>query len=169
MEPWHRFEDHDVVYWRSGWDANATGIAFKCGPPEGHSATDLIATMPDWHTEQGHVHPDVNSFILWAHGQYLTGDSGYAGVPLTIEHNTLLVDGHGQGHEGKGHDAWAEFPYAQMNKARITHADLSARGFDIEGEGAGVYDSSLGMWRVLRSTRFCDCHRRQAQRLNRMS
>ena len=150
MEPWHRFEDHDVVFWRSGWDANATAIAFKCGPPEGHSATDLIATMPDWHTEQGHVHPDVNSFILWAHGQYLTGDSGYAGVPLTIEHNTLLVDGHGQGHEGKGHDAWAEFPYAQMNKARITHADLSARGFDIEGEGAGVYDSSLGMKRYVR-------------------
>src|SRR5216683_5115755 len=150
MEPWHRFEDHDVVFWRSGWDANATAIAFKCGPPEGHSATDLIATMPDWHTEQGHVHPDVNSFILWAHGQYLTGDSEYAGVPLTIEHNTLLVDGHGQGHEGKGHDAWAGFPYEQMNKARITLAQLTSDGFELEGEGAAVYDSSLGLKRYLR-------------------
>jgi phage-related protein len=150
VEPWHHFPDHDVVFWRSGWDAQATAIAFKCGPPEEHSATDLIAKMPDWHTEQGHVHPDVNSFILWAHGQYLTGDSGYAGVPLTIEHNTLLVDGHGQGHEGKGHDAWAGFSYEQMNKARITHAHLNAQGFDIEGEGAGVYDSSLGLKRYLR-------------------
>jgi hypothetical protein len=150
MQPWHYFPDHDVVYWRSGWGAQATAIAFKCGPAEGHSAAELIAKMPDWHTEEGHVHPDVNSFILWAHGQVLTGDSGYAGVPLTIEHNTLLVDGHGQGHEGKGHDAWAGFPYAQANTARITQVHLDAKGFDIEGEGAGVYDSSLGLTRYLR-------------------
>ena len=61
--------------------------------------------MRDWRLEEGHVHPDVNSFILWAHGQYLTGDSGYAGVPMTIEHNTILVDGKGQANEGNGHDA----------------------------------------------------------------
>jgi Domain of unknown function (DUF4962)/Heparinase II/III-like protein len=150
IEPWHHFTDHGVVYWRTGWDAQATAVAFKCGPPEGHSATELIAKMPDWHTEQGHVHPDVNSFILWAHGQYLTGDSGYAGVPKTIEHNTLLIDGRGQGDEGKGHDAWAGFSYEEMNKARITHAQLTSRGFEIEGEGAGVYDSSLQLKQYLR-------------------
>lgn len=153
ITPWHYFPDHDVVFWRSGWDAQAMAIAFKCGPPEGHSAAALIAKMPDWHTEQGHVHPDVNSFILWAHGQYLTGDSGYAGVPKTIEHNTLLVDGRGQGNEGRGHDAWAGFPYEQMNKARITRAEMTSKGFDLEGEGVGVYDSSLGLKRYLRRLR----------------
>jgi len=150
IEPWHHFTDHDVVFWRSGWDAQATAIAFKCGPPEGHSATELIAKMADWHTEQGHVHPDVNSFILWAHGQYLTGDSGYAGVPKTVEHNTLLVDGRGQGNEGKGHDAWAGFSYDQMNKARITRTQLTRDSFELEGEGAPVYDSTLGLKRYLR-------------------
>jgi hypothetical protein len=150
IQPWHHFADHDVVFWRSGWDAQATAFAFKCGPPEGHAAAELIAKLPDWHTEQGHVHPDVNSFILWAHGQYLTGDSGYAGVPLTVEHNTLLVDGHGQGNEGKGHDAWADFPYAQMNAAKITHVQIDAHGFDVVGEGAGVYSSSLRLERYQR-------------------
>jgi hypothetical protein len=106
--------------------------------------------MPDWHAEEGHVHPDVNSFILWAHGQYLTGDSGYAGVPLTVEHNTLLVDGRGQGNEGKGHDTWAGFPSEHMNKAKITLAQLTSDGFELEGEGAGVYDASLGLRRYLR-------------------
>jgi hypothetical protein len=149
LKPWHHFPDHDVVFWRSGWDPQATAIAFKCGPPEGHSAMSLISTTPDWHTEQGHVHPDVNSFILWAHGQYLTGDSGYAGVPMTVEHNTLLIDGRGQGNEGKGHDAWAGFPYDQM-KAKITHTQLTSDGFEMEGEGAAVYDSSLGLKRYLR-------------------
>ncbi len=150
IKTYHHFTDHDVVYWRSGWDAQATAIAFKCGPPEGHSATANAASMHDWHLEEGHVHPDVNSFILWAHGQYLTGDSGYAGVPKTIEHNTLLVDGKGQGNEGGGHDAWAGFPYDQMNRARITHAELTPRGFDIEGEGAAVYNASLRLTRYLR-------------------
>jgi len=150
IRPFHHFTDHDVVYWRSGWDAQATAIAFKCGPPEGHSAAAKVAGMHDWHLEEGHVHPDVNSFILWAHGQYLTGDSGYAGVPRTIEHNTLLVDGKGQGKEGGGHDAWAGFPYEQMNDAKITRAELTAQGFDIEGEGASVYDASLGLNRYRR-------------------
>ena len=29
---WHYFSDIDAVYWRSGWDAGATALAFKCGP-----------------------------------------------------------------------------------------------------------------------------------------
>jgi len=35
----------------------------------------------------------------------LTGDTGYAGLPMTEQHNTVLVDGRGQAREGKGHDA----------------------------------------------------------------
>ncbi len=112
LPPWHRFEDADVVFWRSDWSAKATAVAFKCGPPEGHETTRLVAKYPDWHLEDGHVHPDVNSFILFAHGEYLTGDSGYAGTPKTVEHNTLLVDGHGQGAEGT-HDVWGGIPFTR--------------------------------------------------------
>ena len=36
LEPFHRFPDHDVAFWRSSWNADATAVAFKCGPPEGH-------------------------------------------------------------------------------------------------------------------------------------
>lgn len=145
IEPWHRFADHDVAYWRSGWGKDATAIAFKCGPPEGHHAAELIHRYPDWHTEQGHTHPDVNSFIIWSGGHYLTGDSGYAGVPKTIEHNTLLVDGHGQGSEKGGHDAWVKFDYDQLNKVRITSASFHRDGFEITGEGADAYATKLGL------------------------
>ena len=91
------------------------------------------------------MHPDVNSFILWANGAYLTGDSGYAGVPKTIEHNTLLVDGKGQGNDGKGHDAWAKYDYARLNETHILKAEFTATGFTLLGEGAGAYDVSLGV------------------------
>jgi hypothetical protein len=140
----------DVFFWRSGWDANATAVAFKCGPPEGHDAEERIARLKDWRLEDGHVHPDVNSFILFADGKYLTGDSGYAGVPRTVEHNTLLVDGQGQGHEGT-HDAWGKLPYAQLNGIRITNVEANAQGFRVTGEGAAAYDKALGLTRFART------------------
>lgn len=149
LPPYHRFEDHDVAFWRSSWKADATAFGFKCGPPEGHHTEASALKYPDFHMEQGHVHPDVNSFILFAHGQYLTGDSGYAGVPRTVEHNTLLVDGHGQGKEG-GHDAWTGMDYARLNSVRLTNVKLTAEGFDLTGEGAGAYDPATGLKRFTR-------------------
>lgn len=142
---WHWFKDHDVAFWRSSWKDDATAVAYKCGPAEGHAAARLKQYLPDWHFEQGHVHPDVNSFILWAKGSYLTGDSGYAGVPKTIDHNTLLIDGKGQGTNGVGHDAWAKFDYARLDTVRITKVEFTRDGFVLTGEGSGAYDVSLGL------------------------
>lgn len=150
LQPWHRFPDIDVVFWRSGWDANATAVAFKCGPPEGHATTQLNQRYKDWRLEDGHVHPDVNSFILFARGKYLTGDSGYAGVPRTVEHNTLLVNGQGQGEEGT-HDAWHGLPYTQLDRIRIVSAEMGPKGFTFVGEGAAAYDASLGLTKFQRT------------------
>jgi hypothetical protein len=155
LPSWHRFPDIDVVFWRSDWTAKATAIAFKCGPPEGHETTELVKKYPDWHLEDGHVHPDVNSFILFAHGKYLTGDSGYAGVPHTADHNTLLINGEGQGHEGT-HDAWMGMPYAQLNQIHLVRTEMSRAGFTFVGEGAPAYDSSLGLTRYRRTLRVRD-------------
>jgi hypothetical protein len=142
---WHWFKDHDVAFWRSSWKDDATAVAYKCGPAEGHAAAALKEKLPDWHFEQGHVHPDVNSFILWAKGSYLTGDSGYAGVPKTIDHNTLLIDGSGQGTNGVGHDAWAKFDYERLNTVRILKAEFNRDGFVLTGEGSGAYNAALGL------------------------
>lgn len=155
LSPWYRFPDIDVVFWRNDWTKQATAIAFKCGPPEGHETTKLLQRYSDWRLEDGHVHPDVNSFIVYTHGHYLTGDSGYAGVPRTAGHNTLLVDGRGQGHEGT-HDAWKGMPYAQLNRIHLASVKMNAKGFTWVGEGAGAYDSSLGLTEYRRTLRYAD-------------
>jgi len=144
LPAWHRFEDADVVFWRSDWSAKATAVAFKCGPPEGHATTELLAKYPEWKLQEGHVHPDGNSFILFAKGKYLTGDSGYAGAAKTVEHNTLLVDGHGQGDEG-AQQVWTRIPYAQLNESRLVSVKADARGFEFVGEGASAYEAALGL------------------------
>ncbi len=142
---WHYFPDHDVFYWRSDWSKNATAFAFKCGPPEGHHTEALLQQLPDWRLSSGHAHPDANSFIIFARGDYLTGDSGYAGVPLTEHHNTLLINGKGQGAEGKGHDAFAEFPYESLNRIRISEVKVEPDLVRIRGDATGAYEWSLGL------------------------
>ena len=146
----HYFPDHEVVFWRSDWTPDATAFAFKCGPPEGHHTTKQLKEFPDWHLSAGHAHPDAGSFIIYAGGQTLTGDSGYAGVPMTAHHNTLLIDGKGQANEGKGHDAFDEFPYDRLDQTRITEVKLERNYVRLRGEAASSYLTSSGLTRFTR-------------------
>ncbi|HKC62390.1 MAG TPA: DUF4962 domain-containing protein, partial [Pyrinomonadaceae bacterium] len=154
QERWHYFPDHEVVYWRSSWGKDATAFAFKCGPPEGHHAAELLLKFPDWRLSSGHAHPDANSFIIYSRGKYLTGDSGYAGVPLTAHHNTVLIDGRGQGLEGKGHDAFDGVPYDQLDKIRIVEAKLARDSVELRGDATNAYQPELGVVRFIRWFRF---------------
>jgi len=147
---WHYFPDSDVFYWRSDWSKAATAFAFKSGPPEGHHTTALLKQFPDWRLSSGHAHPDANSFIIFAQGQYLTGDSGYAGVPMTEHHNTLLVDGKGQGNEGEGHDVFAGVSYELLDHIRITEVKVMPDEVMVRGDAAAAYPPPLGLTRFTR-------------------
>jgi hypothetical protein len=146
----HYFPDHDVFYWRSDWSKQATAFAFKCGPPEGHHTEALLQQFPDWRLSSGHAHPDANSFIIFARGEYLTGDTGYAGVPMTEHHNTLLVNGKGQGKEGDGHDAFAEVPYELSNRIRISEVKVEKDRIMVRGDATAAYSPELGLKRFIR-------------------
>jgi hypothetical protein len=147
---WHYFPDHDVFYWRSDWSKDATAFAFKCGPPEGHHTEAMLQQFPDWRLSSGHAHPDANSFIIFSRGQYLTGDTGYAGVPMTEHHNTLLINGKGQGKEGDGHDAFAAVPYEQLNRVHIVDVKVEKDRVLVHGDATAAYSSDLGVKKFVR-------------------
>lgn len=147
---WHYFPDHDVFYWRSDWSKQATAFAFKCGPPEGHHPEALLRQFPDWRLSSGHAHPDANSFIIFARGKYLTGDTGYAGVPLTEHHNTLLVNGKGQAQEGDGHDVFAGVAYELLNQIRISEVKVERNQVSVRGDAAAAYAPALGVQKFVR-------------------
>jgi hypothetical protein len=147
---WHYFKDHDVFFWRSDWSKNATAFAFKCGPPEGHHTEALLQQFPDWRLSSGHAHPDANSFIIFARGQYLTGDTGYAGVPMTEHHNTLLVNGKGQAKEGAGHDVFAGLSYEVLNRIRITDVKVEQGQVIVRGDATAAYEPELGLKKFVR-------------------
>lgn len=147
---WHYFPDHDVFYWRSDWSKEATAFAFKCGPPEGRHTASLLQQFPDWRLSSGHAHPDANSFIIFARGEYLTGDTGYAGLPMTEHHNTLLVDGKGQAKEGEGHDVFAAVSYDLLNRIRISEVKVERTRVIVRGDATAAYAPELGLKKFVR-------------------
>lgn len=150
----HHFDDHGVVFWRSSWDDDATAFAFKAGPPEGHSATAKIIVFPDWRLSSGHAHPDAGSFIIWSKGRYLTGDSGYAGVPLTEHHNTVVFNGRGQAKEGRGHNAFADVSYERLNKIKITEVRFEDKKLTLTADLSAAYESEVGVKHFIRRFEF---------------
>ena len=146
----HHFRDHDVVFWRSDWTTNATAFAFKCGPSEGHHTLNLQTRFPEWRLSSGHAHPDANSFIIFARGQYLTGDTGYAGVPMTEHHNTILIDGKGQAKEGAGHDAFEGVAYERMDRVRIVDVKVTNDSVLVRGDATSAYEPERGVKKFVR-------------------
>jgi hypothetical protein len=142
IEPYHYFPDHDVIAWRSGWDADATSYLFRCGPPLGHKAAAKIGQLKDWTMNCGHVHPDIGAFWMFAKGAYLAVDTGYTAEKWTKDHNTLLVDEKGQAMDGA---YWNErgVPYADLDAARISSQFLSADYGFARGEFGSVYKRQI--------------------------
>ncbi len=149
----HHFADSGVVFFRSSWDESALAFAFKAGPPEGHRAARLLARVPEWRPSTGHAHPDAGSFIVWAKGQYLVGDTGYAGLPRARHHNTIVVGGHGQGLEQE-HDAWEGMDRKALGGVRIETAELAPGAARIVAELAPAYAPAAGVQRFRRELRF---------------
>jgi hypothetical protein len=152
--PLHKwFVNQGVVYARTSWGPEATAFAVKSGPPEGHHATALLRAAPEWRLSSGHAHPDNGSFIIWAKGRYLTGDTGYAGLTHARHHNTITVGGLGQGTDGD-HDVWREMDYARLNEARILDAEVTPSRARIVLDAAGAYDPAAGLTRFTRTFTF---------------
>ena len=138
------FPDNDTAFWRSSWETNATAFAFRCAPPEGHRAARLSKAIPDWRQNEGHAHPDANSFIIFANGKYLTGDTGYLGIKNTDDHNTVLVNNRGQANDGV-YEMFKEVPQERLDKVRIADIWATRDFFYARGEAASGYYADLGL------------------------
>ena len=136
------FVDNDTIFGRTDWTKNATAFAFRSSPPEGHYAARLASKIPDWRENTGHAHPDANSFIIFANGKYLTGDTGYLGIKQTDDHNTILVNGRGQASDGV-YEMFKEVSNEKLDKIRIADVSLTKDYFYVRGDAASAYYDDL--------------------------
>lgn len=91
LPAFRHYPDLGIVFMRSGWDGNENQLIFRCGPPTGHTALNKF----NHETGDGHVHPDVGAFSLFAAGDLMIINSDYS-FKDTKQENTLLVNGVGQ-------------------------------------------------------------------------
>ncbi len=136
--PYHHFTDHDVVFWRSGWGADATCYMFRCGPPQGHLAAEKLKHLDDWTMNSGHVHPDIGAFWVFAKGRYLAVDTGYTASKRTDDHNTLLVDGVGQGVDGS-YWVYRGWPYDVFDRVHVEKVHLGPEYGYAAGDMSAAY------------------------------
>ncbi|HEX3101260.1 MAG TPA: heparinase II/III family protein, partial [Pyrinomonadaceae bacterium] len=107
-----------------------------------------------WRLSSGHAHPDAGSFIIWSKGKYLTGDSGYAGVPLTEHHNTVVFGGKGQAKEGTGHDVWVDVPYGLLDQIHLSDVKFDEKKLSLTADLTTAYQPELGVKSFLRRLTF---------------
>jgi hypothetical protein len=150
----HHFEDSGAVFYRTAWADDATAFALRAGPPEGHRVTTLLPRMPEWELSDGHTHPDNGSFIIHARGRYLTGDSGYAGIPRSADHNTVTIGHVGQGTATGDHDPWKDMPYERLDRVRITEAVFDGQGARIATDSTAAYPDNAKLRRFTRTFTF---------------
>jgi hypothetical protein len=155
LPPARVFPDLGLVSARTDWSPNASFIAFKCGKPNGEKAWTLGHTLERERGQKviktGHAHPDENSFIVVRGSDYLAVDEGYSQKKQSCHHNTILIDGKGQYHEGVYNVAdglgaeWGGKLENHFVGQRIVYA---------RGEAAGAYDSALTLEQFTRQMLF---------------
>jgi len=90
------FDDIGIVVSRSDWGADATAVAFKCGPLGGKLINETRDTEYSHFTNYvnvAHDDPDQGTFLLFTKGQFLTTGDGYEKTDkVTTQHSTFIVD-----------------------------------------------------------------------------
>ena len=104
----------------------------------------MTKQIPDWRQNTGHAHPDANSFIIFANGKYLTGDTGYLGIKNTDDHNTVLINGRGQEKDGL-YEMFKDVSNERLDKVRIAEVSENKEFLYVRGEAASGYYNDLGL------------------------
>jgi len=147
LPTFRHFADKDVVFMRSGWDGDEAVFAFKCGPHSGHHAL----RNQYYSIGGGHMHPDAGSFQLFAHGDWLITETGYA-QKFTPYANTVLVNGVGQTGDTGGRLDWFEC-LELRRQGRGASIAFARAGEDYDyviGNPAAAYEPEAGLRRFLR-------------------
>jgi hypothetical protein len=134
------YEDLGLAFLRDGWSAENVGVMFKCGPYGGYKLNEYRNANGYHGINVAHDDPDANTFDLYARGQMLVQDGGYAAKKLSSSVNTILVNGRGQKGEGEGWTQPLRGPDSDMTKLAHLLAWKSADTLSVvEGEAAGAY------------------------------
>jgi hypothetical protein len=129
-----------VSYWGYGLSYFLRMLEAKrrLGRGDDFAGNAWLRSTGDYFVGPGHAHPDINSFSIFARGQWLAVDPGYSRVKDTRDHSTVIVNGKGQaGEGGAGLDYWA---FQQRQPAPAILRAESTREYDtVLADAGGFY------------------------------
>ncbi len=140
----HHFDDHGFVTMRSSWEKDAALVGFRCGPAPGHANQAKPERLANRGYGPGHQHPDINSFVIYANGTWLAIDPGYIMLKETRNHNTILVNGHGQAGAG---GKWLDYLTFQNRDPapKITFTESTPIYDYVIGNAGNIYVDEAGL------------------------
>ncbi|GEM02354.1 DUF4962 domain-containing protein [Halolactibacillus halophilus] len=146
-----KFDDLGLVVVRNSWEKDALHLSFKCSPPGGAKQWNRLWKLKNEKNYNSfglsHHHPDNNSFILNAFGEFMAIDEGYNRKPELATHNGILVDGlgyHGDGQKNVYQD------YSEDMYGKVTDFSDGDTYVYFAGETAKTYDKQLNMKKAKR-------------------
>jgi hypothetical protein len=140
------FPDLGAVSMRDSWEPNAVLFTFKCGPYGGYKLNEYRHATPDkegrpHYVNIAHDDPDANSFAMGMDGDFIFHPGNYSTRKLTIENNTLTVNGKGQ--LGEGSPYTQPVPGVDMRELSYMvgwKTDDTGR-LIVEGEAGNAYEA----------------------------
>jgi hypothetical protein len=98
----------------------------------------------------GHTHPDIGMFWMYARGKYLAIDTGYLYNKRSLDHNTILIDGKGMANDGS-YWVYRGRSYGTLNQARIRQQYMENSHAYARGDFSTVYTDIAGTYSIQRS------------------
>lgn len=148
------FPDLGLAYMRSSWASDAVIYSTKCSAPGGAKQWHGLNALRAEGIEAfglGHHHPDNNSFVLIANGEFLAVDEGYNRAATAGDHNMILVDG--QGYENEG----VKNIYPAYDESMVGYQKLFKEDQEnviVVGETAQTYAKVLALEKLQRTSIF---------------
>jgi len=146
LSAFRHFENIGIVSMRSGWDADAVMVGFKCTNNAGKKA---VREYPGRDLGSGHAHPDAASFQVYAFGEWLAVDTGYTQFKETRDHNTLVINGVQQ---LGGERLWFDVMECFSNAAypEITRAETTPAFDYVRADATGIYRPQARLAKFIR-------------------
>jgi len=132
------FDDLGLSFVREGWEKDDVAVMLKAAPYGGFKLNQYRNENDLHYINVAHDDPDANMFQLYADGEVLARDDGYAYSKVTSSHNCILVNGKGQ--DGEGHH-WTQ-PIDGRDMTDMAWATTWKDAGDVvvvEGEAGGAY------------------------------
>ena len=131
------FPDLGLGIMRDGWQKEDVGFMLKNIPYAGERLLEYRKEHNSY-INIAHDDPDANSFLLYTDGEMVADYDAYANPKYTSSHNTILVNGEGQRHDGKG---WSQPIDNMQDLARlITWEVTDDDAVIMEGEAGNAYE-----------------------------